>query len=193
MTIGEMREKLKRNLDEQRFLHSLGVMETSDKLAKLYGACRKKTQIASLLHDCARGMDMERQLNMIEYFGILLDDVEKRERVLIHGPLGAIIAEKDYGIIDDEIKNAIKIHSTGDAHMGLLAKIIFISDIIESGRSFPGVEDLRIKALKDLDGAIIDAFDMTIKYVLSKRSLLHPKTVKGRNFILTQREREGRA
>ena len=192
MILEELTQKLKMNMDEQRFLHSLGVMKTAVELAAHYDADVKKAEIAGLLHDCAKGMNIEHQLKMVEYFGILLDDVEKRQKALIHGPLGAVTAKRDYGIIDVEILKAIKIHTTGDVNMSLLDKIIFLSDFIEPGRCFPGVEELRVKAFKDLDDAIIDAFDSTIRYVLSKGSLLHPKTILGRNFILMQRESEGK-
>jgi predicted HD superfamily hydrolase involved in NAD metabolism len=193
IALKELMQKLKTNMDEQRFLHSLGVMKTAVELAVYYNADVEKAEIAGLLHDCARGVDIEHQLKMVEYFGILLDDVEKREKALIHGPLGAVTAERNYGITDREILKAIRIHTTGDTDMNLLDKIIFLSDFIEPGRCFPGVEDLRVKAFKDLDDAIIYAFDSTIKYVLSKGSLLHPKTILGRNFILMQRESEGKA
>lgn len=186
-------QKLKTNLDKERFIHSLGVMNTAAKLAENYGADIKKAETAGLLHDCAKCMDTVSQLKIAENFGILLDDIVKHERVLIHGPVGAILAKRDYGITDNQILNAIKIHTTGDINMSLLEKIIFLSDFIEPGRCFEGVDELRVKAFKDLDGAIIDAFDSTIRYVLKKRSLLHPKTISARNFILMQKESEGKS
>ncbi|MGI6424908.1 MAG: bis(5'-nucleosyl)-tetraphosphatase (symmetrical) YqeK [Tepidanaerobacteraceae bacterium] len=191
----EIINQLKENLNKERFLHSQGVMNTAIKLADIYGVDESKSAIAGLLHDCARGMDTENQLKMAVSFGILLDDIEKREKVLIHGPLGAVIAKKDYGINDEEILKAIRIHTTGDTNMSLFDKIIFISDFIEPLRSFPGVDEIREKAFesKDLDGAIIGAFDSTIRYVLSRGSLLHPRTILSRNFILMQRESEGKA
>lgn len=193
MILKELMQKLKTNIDEQRFLHSLGVMKTAVKLAAHYDTDIKKAEIAGLLHDCAKGMNADNQLKMAENFGILLDDVEKREKALIHGPLGAVTAKRDYGITDAEILKAIEIHTTGDVNMSLLDKIIFLSDFIEPGRSFPGVGELRVKAFKDLDNAVIDAFDSAIRYVLDKGSLLHPKTILARNFILMQRESEGKA
>lgn len=186
-------EKLKNSLDAERFLHSTGVMETAVKLASFYGVDETKAATAGLLHDCARCMDTVHQLKMAENFGILLDDIEKWEKALIHGPLGVVIAKQDYGVNDKEILKAIKIHTTGDMGMSPLDKIIFISDLIEPRRCFAGVDELRVEAFRDLDGAIIGAFDSTVRYILSKGSLLHPRTILGRNFILMQREREGKA
>jgi len=192
MTLEEMKQKLRENMNDKRFLHSLGVMQTAEKLAGRYEGDIEKAKVAGLLHDCARGLDTECQLKLVKYFGILLDDIERREKVLIHGPLGAVIAKVEYGITDEQILKAIKVHTTGDADMNLLDKIIFLSDFIEPNRCFHGVEELRVKAFQDLDDAIIGAFDSTIRYVLSKKSLLHPKTILGRNFILMQRESEGK-
>ena len=49
--------------------------------------------------------------------------------------------------------------------MSPLDKIIFIS-ILLNLLVFPGVDELRVKAFKDLDNAIIAAFDSTVRYVL---------------------------
>lgn len=189
----EIIRKLKTNLDEERFTHSLGVMKTAVKLAENYGADIKKAKIAGLLHDCAKCLDTVSQLKIAESFGILQDDVVKHERALIHGPVGAILAKREYGITDTEILRAIKIHTTGDINMSMLEKIIFLSDFIEPGRCFPGVDELRAKAFKNINDAIVDAFDSTIRYVLKKRSLLHPKTISARNSILMQKESEGKS
>ena len=38
--------------------------------------------------------------------------------------------------------------------MGLLEKIIYIGDLIEPGRNFPGVEEIRREAFIDIDNSI---------------------------------------
>jgi len=189
--IEQIMRKLKNNLDDDRFNHSLGVMKTAVDLAKHYKVDAKKAEIAGLLHDCAKCMDTVSQLKIAENFGILQDDVVKRERALLHGPVGAIVAKRDYGITDHEILNAINIHTTGDVNMSMLEKIIYLSDLIEPGRCFPGVDELRVKAFENINEALVDAFNLTIRYVLEKGSLLHPRTVLARNYILMEKESEG--
>lgn len=184
--------KLKESMTESRFKHSLGVMETSMILARRYGANTEKAELAGLIHDCARDIPLDTQLKMAENFGILLDDIQKHEPVLIHGPLGAEIARDVFDIHDEEILNAVRLHTTGDKNMTLLEKIIFISDYIEPGRCFPGVENLRVKAFKDLDEALTAAFDSTVRYVMERQGLLHPRTVNARNYILLCKGREER-
>lgn len=191
--IDDLIEKLKMSLTEKRFKHSLGVMETAELLARRYSGDMAKARIAGLVHDCARDIPYESQLKMAENFGILLDEVQKLEPVLIHGPLGAALVKKVFGIEDRDVLNAVKLHTTGDINMSLLEKIVFLSDYIEPGRDFAGVEDLRVKAFKDLDEAMVEAFNSTIRYVTQSQRLLHPKTVEARNFILLQMRREGKA
>ncbi|MDI3480466.1 MAG: hypothetical protein PWQ97_121 [Tepidanaerobacteraceae bacterium] len=184
--------ELKKSLNEGRFKHSLGVMETASVLARRYGADPEKAQLAGLIHDCARDIPFDRQLKMAENFGILLDDIQKSEPVLIHGPLGAEIARSTFDIKDEEILNAVRLHTTGDKNMTLLEKIIYLSDYIEPQRCFQGVEDLRAKAFMDLEEALIAAFDSCIRHVMERQGLLHPKTISARNFILLCKGREER-
>jgi len=188
----KMLTKLGRALSAHRLEHSLGVEKTAVEMAKHYGVDIKKAQIAGLLHDCARDIPFDVQLKMAEDFGILLDEIERNERSLIHGPLGELIAQRVYGVHDPDILKAIRLHTIGDVNMTLLDKIIFLSDYIEPNRDFPGVDKLREKAFKDLDDAVIAAFDSTIKFVIEGGNLLHYRSVKARNYILLQKRGEGK-
>ena len=62
---------------------------------------------------------------------------------LWHGPVGAIIARDEFDITDEDTLNAIRFHTTGRAGMSLLEKLIYVSDMIEPGRDFPGVEHIK--------------------------------------------------
>lgn len=189
ISIEEIKYILKGRLTFERYRHSLGVMSTASLLAARFGADQKKAELAGLVHDCARDIPNDIQLKMADEFGILLDEIEKLEPELIHGPLGAAIACKEFDI-DDEVYRAIAIHSTGDACMTLLDKVVFLADYVEPGRCFPGVEAIREKSIRDLDEAILSAFASTIKHVVEKGRFLHPKTVSARNFLLVQKRRE---
>jgi predicted HD superfamily hydrolase involved in NAD metabolism len=190
ISIEEIKDKLKDRLTFERYKHSLGVMSTASLLAVRFGVDQKKAELAGLVHDCARDIQPDIQLKMADEFGILLDEIEKLEPELVHGPLGAAIACKEFGI-DDEVYRAVAIHSTGDTCMTPLDKVVFIADYVEPGRCFPGVEAIKEKSFQDLDEAILSAFASTIKHVVDKGWFLHPKTISARNFLLVQKRREG--
>lgn len=179
---------LSTSLTKKRFIHSINVMKTAVNLATFYGGDVKRAELAGLLHDCAKDFPTISQLKMIKDFGIILDEIEENEPALIHGPLGAAVAEKVYNIDDKAVLRAIKFHTTGNENMTLLDKIIFISDIIEPTRQFSGVEVLRKEAYNDLDLAIIHACDSIIKFVIEQKKLLHPRTLNTRNNLILNKK-----
>ncbi|MEK9149601.1 MAG: bis(5'-nucleosyl)-tetraphosphatase (symmetrical) YqeK, partial [Candidatus Desantisbacteria bacterium] len=116
----------------------------------------------------------------IEKANITLDEIEEKEPGLWHQTVSAIIAEKDFGVNDQEILQAIRIHSTGDANMSLLAKIIYIADYIES---WPD-EAIMQKAKKDIDLTLREVMIKKVNYIFNKSALLHPMSVSAYNWII---------
>ncbi len=186
MTIQQMTAKLKSNLLEKRFVHSIGVMECAVELAKLYGADEQKAAIAGLLHDCAKNYSADDMFALCKKYHIPLDDVMKSATGLIHGPLGAEIARHEYGVDDADIYDAIYYHTVGKPNMSLLTQIIYIADGIEKNRHYDGVDCIRALARESLDKALIVQIDHTIKSVLLKGALLHTNTIDTRNYYLTR-------
>lgn len=184
MTIDQMKEKLKSNLLEKRYNHSLGVMDTAVALARMYGADKYKAAVAGLLHDCAKNYSKEDMCTLCSEYNIQLDEIMSKSTGLIHGLLGAEIAKREYGVDDDEIYDAIYYHTVGKPAMSLLTQIIYIADGIEPLRHYDGVDRIRELAEESLDRALILQIDYTIKSVISKGGLLHINTVDTRNYYL---------
>ena len=179
-------DKLKADIGIKRFEHSLRVMETSIKLANRYNFSVEKAAIAGLLHDCGKLKGETNLLKVSSDFGIILDSMTKCNSELIHSILGAAIAEKEYGIKDQEILRAIRYHTTGRENMSLLEKIVYIADLIEPGRSFEEVDKLRRLALEDLDKCLLYSLDNTLKFLIEKKKLIHIDSIKARNYLLIQ-------
>ncbi|SNX55164.1 bis(5'-nucleosyl)-tetraphosphatase (symmetrical) YqeK [Thermoanaerobacterium sp. RBIITD] len=182
-------DRLKTLLNEKRFKHSIGVMDTAVKLAERYGADVEKARVAGLLHDCAKNLSSEELIALAEKYNIELDDVLRHSPFLLHGPVGGYLIRDNFGVCDEEIKRAVMLHTTGDKDMTLLDKIIFLADFIEPGRDFEGVDVLRKTADEDLDKAVIMALDRTIEFVIKNNQLLYNKTVIARNDMLIKLEK----
>ncbi len=174
------------NIGEERYNHSLRVVDTAIKLAQIYGADIDKAKIGALLHDCAKYRMEISLLKKISLFDIILDDIMIANKQLLHGPLGSKIAENEYGILDREILDSIHYHTTGRANMTLLDKIIYISDYIEPEREFTGIKEIRNMAFQDLDLSIIMAMDNTILFLVKSKKLIHPDTLAARNYLLME-------
>ena len=179
-------EAIKRVMSPQRFLHSLGVQDTAEKLAAKYGADVKKASLAALLHDYARDFDDSFLLKKAIDFRMPINEIERSTPSLLHGRIGAKIIQEEFGIDDDEILSSISYHTTGTSSMTLLQQIIYVSDYIEPGRDFPGVEKIREVTWNDLDLGTLEAFEHTLSYLLEKKLLIHPDTVEGRNSLLSK-------
>ncbi len=186
MTLDEMRQRLEGVLSPRRFRHSLGVMNTAIELAARYKEDVEKAAIAGLLHDCARDIRGEEAFIRCQKVGIIPDQVARVQPELLHGPLGARLAELEFGVTDPDILRAIHYHTTGYENMDALSKIIYISDYIEPGRSFEGVEDIRREAFFNINRAMLMALNKTVIHILEKGSLIHCDTVKARNYLILQ-------
>lgn len=186
MLLTEIKEKLGKKLPDERFEHSVNVMESAVKLAAHYGENPDKAAIAGLLHDCARYLEPEEMLSQCKKLGIEADYVCKENPKLLHDVLGVYFAKTEYDVSDPEILDAIMSHTTGAENMTRLQKIIFLADFIEPGREFKGADELRVLAFEDLDMAVLKALDLTIKFVIKKEQLLHLDTVNARNWLLSK-------
>ena len=51
LEIDGIKSELKKILSERRYVHSLGVAEEAEKLARRYGADQSKAYLAGLVHD----------------------------------------------------------------------------------------------------------------------------------------------
>ena len=185
----EMLDYIKKNLKESRFKHSISVSETAIELANIYGQNIEKARIAGLVHDCAKNLTDKQLIEMAAKNKIELDEVSKESPQIIHGLVGSIIARDVMDIHDEDILNAMRYHTTGRKDMSTLEKIIFISDYIEPLRTFKGKEEVRSLSGVDLDFAVMMCLENTIRYVISKKQLLHLDTIYARNYLLSENSR----
>ena len=152
-------------LKSKRVNHVIGCAETAVKLAHAHGADETVALRAGLLHDVTKALDGNDQLLLVEEYGIILDDFERRYPKLLHAKTGAAVAEHVFGE-SPEVVSAINWHTTGRADMTLMEKIIYIADYMEPNRSFPGVDTLRERVWEDLDQGLLLGFEMCIEELI---------------------------
>ncbi|MBQ9942419.1 MAG: bis(5'-nucleosyl)-tetraphosphatase (symmetrical) YqeK [Christensenellaceae bacterium] len=182
---------IKERLDEKRIRHTLGVEKMALAMAERFGADEAAAQTAALLHDAAKKIKKQEKRDLAQIYNIRTDDITMVQPDLLHGPLAAKMVKQQLGIADEDILNAICYHTTGRAGMSKLEKIIYLADLIEEGRSFPGVEQLRALAEEDLDKALLAGMRHVLLYVIGRGELVHPDSVIAYNHLIQQKgERE---
>lgn len=186
LDIKEMKKILKTALPGKRYKHSLDVYETAVQLAKEHNLDYEKAAVAALLHDCGREVATRDLFNKAIELDIFMDEIEKNQPILLHAKIGVYYAQKKYGVTDEEILSAIKYHTTGAAGMSKLAMVVYLADLLEPTRDFPGISEMRDLARVDLEKAMIQAYAQTMRYLLEYDLLIHPNCVNGYNEIATK-------
>lgn len=142
----ELDEIIKKRLSPSRYIHTKNVQKLAIDMARMYDVDIEKISVAALLHDYCKNENEE-------------------DNNLKHAGMAADIAEKEYGIEDEDILNAIRYHTTGRRGMSTLELIIFLADTLEPGRSYPNITELRTIALSDIYKGALEVLYELKKYV----------------------------
>lgn len=170
---------------EETYAHAKRVGDEAESLAVRYGIDAQNAKLAGIIHDCARNFPSAVLLQKAQEFGIVINAVEQCAPVLLHGPVGAKIAEQELRITDPDVLNAVCFHTTGREGMSVLEKLIYLADYIEPARDFPGLEAVRQLAYMDLDRSLLKVFDMSLTYLLQTGKIIHTRTIQARNWLLS--------
>ena len=174
-----IQEILQDDLDYDRYWHTISVAFTASALAMRYHYdSPDRAQIAGLLHDCAKCIPDEDRIPLCEEYGIMLNEFEYKNHALIHPKLGAEIAADKFGVLDREIQDAIRTHTTGMPNMTLLQKIIYVADYIEPNRDdiITHIEDIQTLAFTDIDKAVCVISKNIIDYLEREGREIDPAT-----------------
>lgn len=181
-----MKRELRQMLSPRRYAHSVGVMNLAKDLARRHGCDVEKAELAGLLHDCAKELEEEETLRILDSLGSEVDDLTRGMRSLWHAPAGAVLCREKFHVEDAEIYEAIFYHTVGKPGMNRLTEIIYIADLTEEGRDayLPWAPAMRELAKTDLHGALVGVIDRTMTSLIAQHKCIHPLTVKVRNSVL---------
>ena len=183
----EIKKELEKTLKPDRFVHSFGTAKCAAELAKKFGLNEEKAYVAGLLHDCAKCFSKEKLIEIINN-KLEVDECELLNHKTFHAPVSAYIAQKDFGVEDEEILSAIRRHTLGSLNMTDFEKIIFLADKIE-----PETRDKEyataVKKLLDeengLNKALLMCYKSTIKSLVERELKICLLTVEIYNSLLT--------
>ncbi|MFP4456366.1 MAG: bis(5'-nucleosyl)-tetraphosphatase (symmetrical) YqeK [Clostridia bacterium] len=179
----EIAKDISKNLSKYRMRHSVGVMNTSKKLAKIYGCSIERAELAGLLHDCGKYFNDNDMIKKAKELGLCISITQKYAPDLLHGPVGAEIAKSKYEDLDIDMYNSIFYHTTGRPNMSKLEKIVYVADLIEPFRNYPEVDELRDLVGINLDLLVVKIMDRVINSLIRSNKYIDPKTVLARNYI----------
>lgn len=176
-------EYLKSNLKPKRLKHVFGVVDSIDALAVKYGVDREKARFSALYHDILKENSASHLIDYIRENGEDPGELLHASKVL-HSQAGAIFARVEGGVLDEDILNAIRYHTTGREEMSTLEKMLYLADVIEAGRDYEGVDRLRDLSMKDLDLAMLHALNSSLRFLEERNEYILIASVRARNYYL---------
>ena len=189
ISIEEIESRLKECLNEERFEHSIGVMEKSVELAERFNCDVEKARLAGLLHDCAKCIDKNELKKIIDENRLDEDNCCAGSYKVWHAPVSAYLAQKEYGISDTEILSAIKWHTMGKMNMTLLEQIVYLADKIEERTreiEYRVPIEKVLNETNSLEMAILKSFKMTICSLTERNLPICQTTIDVYNDLLNK-------
>ncbi|AVK62397.1 HD domain-containing protein [Lactobacillus sp. CBA3605] len=175
-THAELMAKVAAQLTDSRYQHCLRVEQTARELAQANGVEPELAAIAGLLHDYAKQRSAETFIKIIKTRGLNPALLAYGNGVW-HGVVGAELIKQELHIYNEDILDAIRLHTVGAPYMSTLAQIVFMADFIEPQRDFPGVDDARQLTKKSLAAGVRYQIQHTLNYLVTKGAPVYPATL----------------
>lgn len=182
--------RVREQMHEKRYRHTLGVAACARELAEHYGADPEKAELAGYLHDYCKCWPTEKMREILLRHD-LPQELIAGEKELWHAFAGAITIQNELGVTDPGILQAVRYHTTGRVGMSLLEKVVCVADYIEPGRVFPGVEQIRALAENNLERALAHALGGTIRFLIEQHKTVYPLTLFAYNDVVSSTYDQG--
>ena len=161
----------------KRYAHSLRVARLSASLARAHGEDPWRALTAGMLHDLARLYSRERLLEECTARNMPIDAFERAHPLVLHSRLGAELAGERYGVRDEEVLSAIRLHTLAAPQMTVLDKIIYLADSLEPDREFEERAAFLNVAREDLDEAFRLVLLSAVAHVRANGLEAAPQTI----------------
>lgn len=174
---------IRNNVSCRRYWHSVRVAETAEKLCAHYGLDTKKAYLAGIAHDMCKDFPEEKLLELAQKDAFPVSELEMQKPALLHGPAAARLLGTEYGIIDNDVLEAVRNHTFGNAGISDLAMLVFIADKIEPGRPQANKEYYdRLLALP-LYQMVLSVVEENILYLKKRNIPVSPLSLEMREWL----------
>ncbi len=165
---------------EERREHSYRVARLAVARAKSAGIPERTALLAAAIHDCGKSVPLDSPL--LAGFSVPADVPAP----VLHQYTGAYIAQT-LGVDDEEVLDAVRYHASGREDMTPLGKLVYAADLLEEGRKFAGVEELRALFWEDLDRCMEAALLHQIEYLRSAGKPVYALTYRAYEWLKSKK------
>ena len=199
--LSELYEKVREGMSEKRFRHTAAVADMAARLGALFVPDKcDLLRAAALLHDITKEYSLEKQLQILESFGIMVNKQDILTPKTLHARTAALVIPLMYPEFADPIViNAVRYHTTGRAEMTITEKIVYFADYIDDTRTYPdcvflrnGFFDAKPENM-DMDARLehfrkwlIASFDKTVASLVEEGNIISEDTFLARNSLILE-------
>ncbi len=186
----EMRLALRDRVKASRYRHSLGVSQTAEQLARIYGVDQSEAAVAGLLHDWDKSLTSDELKRKAKKLKLAKKEVRENAVGVLHSWTAAATLRDVFPDLSDAVLQAIGRHTCGEVGMSDLDMVIFVADIIEPGRNFPDIQGLRDAVGEvSLDELFYRTYKANFMYLLSADMVVVPPSLDVYNSLVIERKR----
>ncbi len=172
-----------------RFLHSQRTAETAEKFCKIFHIESDKGFFVGIAHDMCKEMYPRLQLSLASRDGMPILDIEKEKPSLLHGRAAASVLKHDFNVADEDILEAVRVHTFGSPGMCDLAKILYVADKVEPGRQHVTESYLNHLFSLSLNEMVLFVLKENLAYLEAKHKTVAPVS---RQLLASLEEQSGR-
>lgn len=166
-------------VEGRRLAHRYALAEDELNLERVEAACWG--------HDLYRAHEPAQLLALAEELRLPISSVERTAPILLHGPIAAARAERDWGVNDEAVLEAIRWHTTARPGMSAVATTVFLADKIEPGKvaADPGLAPIRALADHNPEAALLAFLERRLQEQIAVGQVIDPISLETRNTLLS--------
>ena len=154
------------------------------RLAQILEVDPIRVEAAALGHDLYRHLDGAALLAQAASLGLEPSAIEQAAPILLHGPLAAERAQREWGVRDPGVLEAIHWHTTAQPSLSSVAMALFLADKVEPEKiaADPGLAPIRTLATHDPEAAVLALLERRLEEHLTRGEVAHPSTLEARDW-----------
>ena len=199
--LASLRERMKTEMGEKRYNHTLEVEKMAIKLGQIYAPDKiALLRAAALLHDVTKERSYDEHIAIFENAGEKVSIGEIKSPKMFHARTGALVIPQKYPeFATPEVIEAVRYHTTGRANMSIMEKIIYLADYIDMSRTFEDCVRLRDyffdfdfenssdeQKAQHLTDTLIMSYDLTIRGLIEDKKHINDTTFEARNYLILE-------
>ena len=184
---------LQERLSPKRFAHVVSVSSTARDMALVYDADPDAAAIAGLLHDWDKCYDDQGIFARAQELGIQLTEEEQAMGSIVHARTGAVVTQRLFPKLPDEVFSAIAKHTVGDLEMSDLDIILYTADLLEPTRKLAKFDKLRgMIGRVGLQDLFLLCYEGTMTRLVERHRLISQSTLDLWNHLVRGEEERAR-